>query len=637
MVLISVAFLFVYLFGAYAYGAATLFSIRRVSPLWSRQQREGEHRGLGRPSFGLFTLSTVWFVLHTLIEFRYLTGDTQRDDLLDLATLCVYLFPPVIMHTVYEQSTCDAEPPPPAIFRHLLWVMYVVAAVSGALSVAMIFRVIPRPENFGAWMGGSIGGLFVLASMYATVLMLRRKRRPRTADQLRLRNVMIVLFIGLSSVFMALLFMQEQGLMMAILERAAKASPIYFLIATAYFENRFEFYDLVVKRAVMLLISTFVLGIYFSIALPSLERLPGGAARPWLFAVALVPIAMIMPLILARNERWLDLFWLGRKFTAVEAMTHVLTALQPATDERTLIEAAEARLGEIFGAKIAVLVGSRAIMEPAVQTEVKLTSPVSGAVVRVAVLQQERTRRFLSEDLTLLRLLGGVFGFMLENIRLQRKRVEQEQLAQELRLQSSKSELKALRAQINPHFLFNALNAIASLIHTDPARADEVVEQLAEVFRYTLRRSDTEWAPLDQELAFARAYLDVEQARFGQRLTWSIDSDHHLPAPQIPSMLLQTLLENAVKHGVSQAREPGRIDVVVRTTPDQVTVEVRNTGPAANAAGQSIREGEGFGLHSVRERLKGHFGDRASFRLIRDDAAGVTVAHIAMPNVKVAA
>ena len=95
------------------------------------------------------------------------------------------------------------------------------------------------------------------------------------------------------------------------------------------------------------------------------------------------------------------------------------------------------------------------------------------------------------------------------------KRQEQDQLAQELRLQSSKSELKALRAQINPHFLFNALNAIASLIHTDPARADEAVEQLAEVFRYTLRRSDTEWAPLDQELAFARAYLDVEQARFG--------------------------------------------------------------------------------------------------------------------------
>jgi two-component system LytT family sensor kinase len=250
--------------------------------------------------------------------------------------------------------------------------------------------------------------------------------------------------------------------------------------------------------------------------------------------------------------------------------------------------------------------------------------------------------------MTLLRSLGGVFGFMLENIRLQRKRVEQEQLAQELRLQTSKSELKALRAQINPHFLFNALNAIASLIHTDPARADEAVEQLAEVFRYTLRRSDSEWAPLDQELIFARAYLDVEQARFGQRLVCTIDSDHQVPAPSIPSMLLQTLLENAVKHGVSQERGPGRIDVIVRTTGDEVTIEVRNTGPVARdpsaheatARGGLVRSGqggEGFGLHSVRERLKGHFGDRASFTLTRDEAARMTVARLTLPHVRMAA
>ena len=185
-----------------------------------------------------------------------------------------------------------------------------------------------------------------------------------------------------------------------------------------------------------------------------------------------------------------------------------------------------------------------------------MTSPAEQAV-RIAVLRVPGTRRVLSEDLALMRSLAGVFGFMLENLRLQRKRQEQDLVAQDLRLQTSKSELKALRAQINPHFLFNALNAIASLIHTDPARADEAVEQLAEVFRYTLRRSESEWAPLDQELAFARAYLDVEQARFGQRLTCTIDSDHLPPPPQVPSMLLQTLIENAVKHGVLPTARPG--------------------------------------------------------------------------------
>ena len=235
-------------------------------------------------------------------------------------------------------------------------------------------------------------------------------------------------------------------------------------------------------------------------------------------------------------------------------------------------------------------------------------------------------RRILSEDLAMLRSLAGVFGFMLENIRLQSRRQEQDQLAQDLRLQSSKSELKALRAQINPHFLFNALNAIASLIHTDPARADEAVEQLAEVFRYTLRRSDSEWAPLDQELTFARAYLDVEQARFGQRLTCTIDSDHLAPPPLDPV----DAAADAARERRQTRRVPGpragphrrdRADPAVSSRrasgagswPGHRPSTVRNTGPKRRGRTAAPREGEGFGLHNVRERLKGHFGDQASF------------------------
>jgi two-component system, LytTR family, sensor kinase len=102
-------------------------------------------------------------------------------------------------------------------------------------------------------------------------------------------------------------------------------------------------------------------------------------------------------------------------------------------------------------------------------------------------------------------------------------------------------------------------------------------------------------------------------------------------------MMLQTLIENAVKHGVSQTRGPGRIDVVVRTTSDRITVEVRDTGPGDDAPDVQPREGEGFGLRSVRERLHGHFGDRASLSLTRDEAAGMTVARIVMPVVRMAA
>jgi hypothetical protein len=637
VILISLVFLFVYLFGAYAYGAATVYSVRNLTPVWAGARRHEQPAARQRVDLALFALSTVWFVLNLLVELRNFTG-LVNDSWLDIGTLLVFAFPPVIMHTVYLESVCGEAERPARIYRHLLAAMYVISPLIGVWVIAAIFDVVPRPEPIGLWIGVAIGTLFTLTSAYSTALMLRRQPRERTPDQLTLRYVMIGMFIALSAVFIALVFMREQRILIMILERVAKSSPIYFLMASVYFENRFEFYDLVVKRAVMTLLSVIVLGLFLVVALPFFDTLPGGGSRPWLFAVALAPVAMVMPWVLSRTERWLDRIWLGREFTPTEAVKHVLAAMQPATDAPTLVAAAEERLSEIFGARIVVLVGAKHQSDLPVAHEVMVTSPVSGEQLRFAVLREPGMRRILSEDLKMLRSLAGVFGFMLENILLQGKRKEQDQLAQALRLQSSKSELKALRAQINPHFLFNALNAIASLIHTDPGRADEAVEQLAEVFRYTLRRSDSEWAPLDQELTFARAYLDVEQARFGQRLTCTIDSDHTAPTPLIPSMLLQTLLENAVKHGVSQARGPGRIDVIVRTTANQVTLEVRNTGPSAHSTrpGQA-RDGEGFGLHSVRERLKGHFGDRASFALTRDEDAGVTVARIAMPNVRVAA
>ncbi len=649
MVFASLFFLFVYLFGAYAYGAATLLSLGRSRSLWGmdKDYEPAVQKEIDRSAIALFVISTAWFVLHTLIEFRTLMGATERG-WLDLGTFIAFLFPPVIMRTMYLESNPQGSTPAPAFYRVLPGVMLAVSVVAFAYFVAAILDAVPHPTPLGPYIGTTIGVEFTLASFYSISLMLGRPRRVMTLDQKRLRNVMLFLFAVLITIFVSLMAIDGDRLPVYILDRASRAAPIYFMIASVYFENRFAFYDLVVKRALLLIISVGMIGGYLAITLPFLGELPSGSVRPWLAAVALAPIAMLMRRVHERTERWLDQKWFGRLFTPVEAVTHVLAAMQPATDERTLIEATEARLTEIFDAKIVVLVGSRAILEPEMQTEVKLTSPVSGAIVRLAVLKGDHCKTLLSEDLTLLRSLGSVFGFMLENIRLQRQRVEQEHLAQELRVQSSRSELKALRAQINPHFLFNALNAIASLIHTDPARADEAVEQLAEVFRYTLRRSDSEFAPLDQELTFARAYLDVEQARFGQRLTFTIDSDHAAPAPLIPSMLLQTLLENAVKHGVSQDRGAGRIDVIVRSAGDQLTLDVRNTGPAPRdpsardrartvADARSGQGGERFGLHSVRERLKGHFGDRASFSLARDEQANMTVARIVLPQTRAVA
>jgi signal transduction histidine kinase len=636
MTVLSVAFLCVFIFGAYAYGTTVLWAVR-AAPVW------GKDRGAtGRTQYSLepvtFTLClvcTVWFVLHAVTEFRVLMGNTRMDTWLNLIELgLAFVFPPIIMHTVLNENYCgDGQPPAP--WPQLLRVMYVLSFGTGIYMVLAAPGWIPRPQPFGAWAGGSIGAMFTLCSIYCIAVMGRRTRPALTADQNRSHTAIRLLFFTMIGLFAVVVFMRGPVPLMYAADRLSRSIPLVFLVVSVYFESGFAFYDLIVKRTTMLAASLLVLGGYLAIVLGALEQLPDGVARPWLFAIALLPVAILLPWLHGRLSRRLDRLWFGREFTPVEAVKHVLSGMQPATDERMLIDATEARLTEMFDAPVRILHEGDPVPPGAIVETVGASGSPDSAV-RVAVVRRPESRPLLSEDVALLRSLASVFGYMLENVRLQHRRKEQDQLAQELRLQTSRSELKALRAQINPHFLFNALNTIASLIHSDPTRADAAVEQLAEVFRYTLRRSEQEWAPLDQELAFARAYLDVEQARFGHRLAFAIDASPPTAHAQMPSMLLHTLVENAVKHGISQLRGAGRIDVQARADHDTLVLEVRDTGPGIDRDRGKRTEGESFGLRSIHDRLRGHFGERASLSLTRDDEHGVTIARIQMPLVMAA-
>jgi signal transduction histidine kinase len=639
MVALDLAFLFIYIFSAYAYGATVVLALRQL-PVWYRG-----HKTAGTPApvmdpvtLTLCAVSTAWFVMLAVGQFQALIGTRQFGVVVDVIGFVLsFAFPPLIMHTVLNEDRADctgAERSP--LWQRLLVSVYAVSIAICAYAFAVVFDVAPKPRFFGAWLGISLGLLFVICSVYCIVLMTgRTRRRPaEAASTSGLRRTMIGLFLTMIPLFLILTVVESQQQRVAgeLVQRLARMMPIFFLIASVYFENRIEFYDLIVKRAALLAINVIALGGYFAVTLGALDRLPTGMARPWLFAVALLPLAMVLPWVNVRISRWLDRMWFGREFTPVEAVKQVLSAMQPATDEQMLTAATEARLTAMFHTPIRLLLDDAPAPPESV---VEAIAPLSddSRPVRVAVTRQPGTRPLLSEDLALLRSLASVFSYMLENVRLQRRRQEQDQLAHELRLQTSRSELKALRAQINPHFLFNALNAIASLIHTDPTRADAAVEQLAEVFRYTLRRSEQEWAPLDQELAFARAYLDVEQARFGRRLSFTIDALPSAARAQVPSMLLHTLVENAVKHGVSQVRGEGRIDIRAHAADDRLVLEVRDNGPGPDSSSKRPG-GEGFGLHSIHDRLRGHFGQRAALVLHRDSSSGVTIARVEMPLLK---
>jgi len=192
--------------------------------------------------------------------------------------------------------------------------------------------------------------------------------------------------------------------------------------------------------------------------------------------------------------------------------------------------------------------------------------------------------------------------------------------AAEARAALAQAELRALRAQVQPHFLFNTLNSIAALIPVDPAAAEEMTTRLSELFRHGLSASERETTPLGEELAFERAYLDIERARFGGRLRIETDVDAGLEAVPVPSLLLQPVVENAVRHAISPRAAGGTIRLSARRDGATLVLAVEDDGPGMSAeqVADALGEGEprtpggrGFGLFALRERLRASGLDRA--------------------------
>jgi hypothetical protein len=179
-------------------------------------------------------------------------------------------------------------------------------------------------------------------------------------------------------------------------------------------------------------------------------------------------------------------------------------------------------------------------------------------------------------------------------------------MAAQLSSDLANAQLSALRSQLNPHFLFNSLNSIVTLIGKDPAAAERMVVRLAELLRVTLAVSAEQYVSLRRELDFVRHYLDIEQIRFNDRLTidWHIDDDT-LDA-EIPALALQPLVENAIQHGVGRMPGPGRIMVGAQIEDATLELTVRDNGPGPSAP--RPRRGAGIGVTNLRERLERLYG-----------------------------
>lgn len=409
------------------------------------------------------------------------------------------------------------------------------------------------------------------------------------------------------------------------------AIPLAFAIL--YQDYRFALADLFLKRALTLIAVVSIAFAGYSLV----TMLPAGPLAAGVLMAIWVATSLVSPWLHRRIVRFVDQSLLGRADYA-ELRASIGQALQGQTTVAGVLDTTCARLAGALDARDVWWTPDEGF--GAVSRAVTWTAAVSTTdLPRYSVNVGELTggRRLLSDDLALVAGVLDAAARRIDQIRLTHERYEVQLREEEMLKLTAEAELKALRAQVNPHFLFNALTTIGYLIETAPPRALNTLMQLTALLRGVLR-SEGDFTTLGRELELVEHYLRIEHERFEERLRVRIDVPQTLRAQRIPALVLQPLVENAIKHGVAPSSAGGDVEVVATCSGPpgdrRLRLLVRNSGsPLRDAAD---RPGARVGVDNVRRRLAGYYGDRAGLTL-STEPGGRTVAEIVMPEAAPAA
>jgi|SRR5579872_2593687 len=220
----------------------------------------------------------------------------------------------------------------------------------------------------------------------------------------------------------------------------------------------------------------------------------------------------------------------------------------------------------------------------------------------------------------------GTLVWTIVYVRITERRA-QEQREAKMQLALREAELRALEAQINPHFLFNCLNSIRGLVVEDPPKAQDMITRFATLLRHNLNHDSRHTVPLSAEAEVVADYLALEKVRFEDRLRLQVAIDPDAASLPVPPMILQTLVENALKHGIARLPQGGEIQIRAAARNGSLVLEVENTGELMDSRSADTQ----VGLNNIRERLRILYGDRASLAL-RSSGAGKVVATVQLPK-----
>ncbi|HEV8586718.1 MAG TPA: histidine kinase [Methylomirabilota bacterium] len=257
-----------------------------------------------------------------------------------------------------------------------------------------------------------------------------------------------------------------------------------------------------------------------------------------------------------------------------------------------------------------------------------------GILTGLGVRPTETYWTCFSHDLGICALITLTLGISMGLYDAQRQRLdavtqalrERELEHERERKMALEARLSSLESRLQPHFMFNTLNAISALIQEDPDEAERTVERLAALLRFSLDATERGLVPLEHELKIVGDYVEIERTRFGDRLTWSLDVHPDVAGCEVPPLAVQTLVENGIKHAIAPRPSGGRLRVTAAPAGDRVVLSVWDDGPGFEA--DALRPGHGLDI--LRGRLAARFGAEASLEIARRD--GGTLVSVSLPR-----
>jgi len=426
-------------------------------------------------------------------------------------------------------------------------------------------------------------------------------------------------------------------------ELVAHQSSVPLALAILYQNYRFAFADLFLKRAISLMLLTLgAFCLYIFVAAPLLNyhethdrndvQAVGLILTLWVATALIYPklhdfaVWLVDKIILQRADYDKFQLELAQKLEKIDSIDNVLNEI--CQKLKTVLTAENADWKENYETSdetrfsfVSFTPHRADIFIPTAETpfyELNLSNFAGG-------------RRLLSDEIVMLEAVALLTARRIDALRVTHERCDRELREQEFAKLATEAQLSALRAQINPHFLFNSLTTIGYLIQTTPEKAFETLMKLTQLLRGVLR-STGEFCTLGEEIKLIENYLDIEKTRFEEKLTVKIEVAKDLEKMRVPSLILQPLVENAIKHGISENKNGGEVEIVAKLENEKnevfLNLSVFDTGAGKNA--KKTADSNGVGLQNIRERLESYYGKKAKLSVVSDKTAG-TKAEIILP------